>query len=107
MQRFRFTPTEQRVVVFVLAAFALGLATKCYRDAHPSPVPSQPSPGRARLRNASRAEPPASAETTADSPGPRNVTTPRKRARKSKRTEKHNLSDPVLDHEHQQQQENE
>jgi hypothetical protein len=31
---------EKRVVVFVLAAFVLGLVTKCYRDAHPSPPPS-------------------------------------------------------------------
>jgi hypothetical protein len=31
-QRFRLTPTEKRVAVFVLAAFVLGLATKCYRD---------------------------------------------------------------------------
>src|SRR5205807_3512770 len=40
-QRFRLTPTEKRVAVFVLAAFLLGLATKCYRDAHPSPAPVQ------------------------------------------------------------------
>jgi hypothetical protein len=38
-QRFRFTPTEKRVAVFVVAAFVLGLATKCYRDAHlPTPT---------------------------------------------------------------------
>ena len=40
-QRFRLTSTETRVVVFVLAAFVLGLVTKCYRDAHPSPAPAQ------------------------------------------------------------------
>ena len=34
-QRFRLTPTEKGVVLFVLAAFVLGLATKCYRDTHP------------------------------------------------------------------------
>jgi hypothetical protein len=34
-QRFRLTPTERRVAIFVIAAFVLGLATKCYRDAHP------------------------------------------------------------------------
>jgi hypothetical protein len=34
-QRFRLTPTEKRVAVFVLAALVLGLITKCYRDAHP------------------------------------------------------------------------
>jgi len=39
-QRFRLTPTEKRVAVFVLAAFVLGLATKCYRDAHSSPTPA-------------------------------------------------------------------
>jgi len=44
-QRFRLTPTEKRVVVFVLAAFMLGLITKCYRDAHPSPPPP-PAKGR-------------------------------------------------------------
>ena len=38
--RFRLTPTEKRVAVFVVAAFVLGLATKCYRDAHASPTPA-------------------------------------------------------------------
>lgn len=38
-QRLRLTPTERRVAVFVLAAVVLGLATKCYRDAHFSPYP--------------------------------------------------------------------
>ncbi|PYJ77482.1 MAG: hypothetical protein DME69_10510 [Verrucomicrobia bacterium] len=38
-QKFLLTPAEKRVVVFVLAAFTLGLGTKCYRDAHPSPAP--------------------------------------------------------------------
>jgi len=40
-QRFRLTQTEKRVAVFVAAAFMLGLVTKCYRDAHPSPTPVQ------------------------------------------------------------------
>src|SRR5262252_2073339 len=40
-QRFRLTPAEKRVVAFVAAAFLLGLITKCYRDAHPSPTPVQ------------------------------------------------------------------
>jgi hypothetical protein len=40
-QRFRLTSAEKRVVVFILAAFVLGLFTKCYRDAHPSPPLSQ------------------------------------------------------------------
>ncbi|PYJ72060.1 MAG: hypothetical protein DME75_06110 [Verrucomicrobia bacterium] len=43
-QRFLLTPTEKRVAVFVLAAFVLGLGTKCYRDTHP--VPSPPSAKR-------------------------------------------------------------
>ncbi|PYK40665.1 MAG: hypothetical protein DME60_07385 [Verrucomicrobia bacterium] len=43
-QRLLLTPTEKRVVVFVLGAFVLGLGTKCYRDAHPPFV----EPGRAR-----------------------------------------------------------
>jgi hypothetical protein len=34
-QRFVLTHEEKRVVGFVLAAFVLGLGTKCYRDAHP------------------------------------------------------------------------
>jgi hypothetical protein len=40
-QRFRLTPTEKRVAVFVVAAFVLGLATKCYRAAHSSPTPAE------------------------------------------------------------------
>jgi hypothetical protein len=39
-QRFRLTPMEKRVAVFVVAAFVLGLVTKCYRDAHSSPTPA-------------------------------------------------------------------
>lgn len=35
-QRFILTPTEKRVAVFIVAAFVLGLATKCYRDVHSS-----------------------------------------------------------------------
>jgi hypothetical protein len=45
-QRLLLTPTEKRVVVFVLAAFVLGLGTKCYRDAHPSPSSLAPKPTR-------------------------------------------------------------
>jgi hypothetical protein len=33
--RFVLTAEEKRVITFVIAAFLLGLATKCYRDAHP------------------------------------------------------------------------
>jgi hypothetical protein len=43
-QKLLLTPTEKRVVLFILAAFMLGLGTKCYRDAHPSPA----SPGSKR-----------------------------------------------------------
>jgi hypothetical protein len=32
------TPEEKRVILFVIAAFILGLATKCYRDTHPRPL---------------------------------------------------------------------
>ena len=39
-QRFRLTAIEKRVALFVVVAFVLGLITKCYRDAHPSPAPS-------------------------------------------------------------------
>jgi hypothetical protein len=33
--RWVLTPEEKRVIVFVLLAFALGLATKHYRETHP------------------------------------------------------------------------
>jgi len=39
-QRFRLTPTEKRVAIFILAAVVLGLATKWYRDAQSSPYPA-------------------------------------------------------------------
>jgi hypothetical protein len=45
-QRFRLTSTEIRVAAFVVAAFALGLITKCYRDTHSSPTPVETHPGR-------------------------------------------------------------
>ena len=47
-QRFRLTPTEKRVAVFVVAAIVLGLATKCYREAHPSPAPEARSARHAK-----------------------------------------------------------
>jgi hypothetical protein len=53
-QRFRLTPTEKRVIVFVAAAFVLGLVTKCYRDAHPSSNPVQTGKSRV-LRSSSNA----------------------------------------------------
>ncbi|MFN2542669.1 MAG: hypothetical protein ABR514_10965 [Chthoniobacterales bacterium] len=34
------TPEEKRVIIFILAAFVLGLGTKCYRERHPQPGPS-------------------------------------------------------------------
>ena len=36
--KFVLTPEEKRVITFVIAAFVLGLATKCYRDTHPRPA---------------------------------------------------------------------
>jgi hypothetical protein len=39
---------EKRVAVFVLAAFVLGLVTKCYRDTHPSRALPRSNPGKAR-----------------------------------------------------------
>jgi hypothetical protein len=35
---FVLTPEEKKTVCFVLVAFVLGLATKLYRDAHPTPL---------------------------------------------------------------------
>jgi hypothetical protein len=39
-QRLVLTSEEKRVIVFILAAFVLGLAAKHYRATHPQPVPS-------------------------------------------------------------------
>jgi hypothetical protein len=33
------TPEEKRVIIFVIAALLLGVATKCYRDAYPKTPP--------------------------------------------------------------------
>jgi hypothetical protein len=55
-QRFRLTPTERRVAVFVAAAFVLGLITKCYRDAHPAPTLVQTHSGKSGASVASRAK---------------------------------------------------
>jgi hypothetical protein len=38
--RFILTGEEKRVITFVIAAFFLGVATKCYRDVHPQTSPS-------------------------------------------------------------------
>src|SRR6476469_10521015 len=55
-QRFRLTPAETRVAVFVAAAFVFGLITKCYRDAHPSPTPIQTHSGKNRVSRSSSAK---------------------------------------------------
>jgi hypothetical protein len=37
-----FTPEEKRVLIFILFAFILGIATKQYRDSHPpAPAPQK------------------------------------------------------------------
>ena len=90
-QRFRLTPTERRVALFVAAAFGLGLITKCYRDAHPSPTPVQIHPGSSRT-SASRAK--------VDQPGAPHTGEATKRTRKS--AEKLDLSDSATKQEHQQ-----
>src|SRR5256885_3414554 len=90
-QRFRLTPTEGRVVVFVAAAFVLGLITKCYRDGHSSPTPVQTHPGSSRA-SASRAK--------ADQPRALNADGATRRRRKS--AEKLDLSDSATKQEHQQ-----
>jgi hypothetical protein len=91
-QRFRLTPTERRVVVFVAAAFVLGLVTKCYRDAHPSPTPVQTHSSRARASASFRAK--------ADQPGALKTGEAARRTRKS--AEKLDLSDSGTKQEHQQ-----
>src|SRR5262249_46812992 len=82
-QRFRLTSTERRVAVFVAAAFLLGLITKCYRDAHPSPTPVQTHSGRSEPSVLSRAKP--------KQPGALSTGQAAKRTRKS--AEKLNLPD--------------
>src|SRR5437763_9225964 len=85
-QRFRLTPTERRVAVFVAAAFVLGLTTKCYRDAHPSPTPVQAHLGSSRT--------PASFWAKVDRPRRLDSGTAIKPTRKS--AEKLNLSDSAM-----------
>jgi hypothetical protein len=91
-QRFRLTPTERRVVVFVASAFVLGLITKCYRDAQPSPTPVQTHPAGTRTSSS----PPAKV----DQPPVLNADQAPKRRRKS--AEKLDLPDAAAEHEHQQ-----
>src|SRR5207244_9926810 len=62
-QRFRLTPTEKRVAAFVVAAFALGLSTKCYRDAHQSPSLPQPNNTRTKFASPAPASTPARKRT--------------------------------------------
>jgi hypothetical protein len=81
-QRFRLTPTEKRIAVFVLAAFVLGLATKCYRDAHPSASLLQPNKTRTKFA----------------SPAPGSIPA-RKRTAKPTRTEKAGVANLMLDQE--------
>jgi hypothetical protein len=38
-QKLVLTPEEKRVIIFILVAFALGLATKCYRENHRQTLP--------------------------------------------------------------------
>src|SRR4029453_16129085 len=87
-ERFRLTPTEKRVVVFVAAAFVLGLITKCYRDAHPSPTPVQTHPARTRTSSSSPAK--------VDQPHVMNADQAPKRRRKS--AEKLDLPDAAAEH---------
>jgi len=51
--RLVLTPEEKRVVTFVLAAFILGLGTKCYRDRHSHP----PAPTDKKLSHVRTAQP--------------------------------------------------
>ena len=87
-ERFRLTPTERRVVVFVAAAFVLGLVTKCYHDARPSPTPVQTHSAKTRVSVSSRAK---AGQTRALNPG-----TAARRARKS--AEKLDLPDAAAEH---------
>jgi hypothetical protein len=80
------------VAVFVAAAFVLGLVTKCYRDAHPSPAPVQ------NHLAGSRASTPSRAKTR--QPGASNGGKATRRLRKS--AEKLDLSDSATKQKHQQ-----
>jgi hypothetical protein len=43
---FVLTLEEKKTICFVLIAFALGLATKYYRDRHPAPAPKPATSAR-------------------------------------------------------------
>jgi hypothetical protein len=70
----------------------LGLVTKCYRDAHPSPTPVQTHSGRAR----------ASASSRAKAGQPSALKTGEAARRMQKSTEKLDLSDSGTKQEHRQ-----
>src|SRR4249920_450735 len=91
-QRIRLTPTERRVALFVVAAFVLGLITKCYREAHPSPTPVQTHSGKSRVSRSSSAK--------VDQPGALNSRETARRPRKP--AEKLDLSDSATKQDHQQ-----
>jgi hypothetical protein len=91
-QRFHFTPTEIRVALFVFAAFALGLVTKCYRDVHSSPVPVQ---NRAGTTMTSR----STSKKMYESPALNGSDAARRTQRSA---EKHNLPDSAPEEEYQQ-----
>ena len=100
-QRFRLTPTERGVAVFVAAAFVLGLVTKCYRDAHPSPTPierhstTMKSMSRSRSPSTSKRKIRKAHDTRAVKPGD-----PARRLPKSE--EKLDLSDSATKQEYRQ-----
>ena len=84
------------MIVFILAAFVLGLGVKHYRDTHPFPVPlpSKKTSGLGARPSSSSAR----TESIFDSRAP-TFTPARKRTRKSTRAEELNLSDSALKHE--------
>ena len=43
MRVFVLTPEEKSALIFIVTAFLLGLATKHYRDSHPSTASAQKS----------------------------------------------------------------
>ena len=90
-QRFRLTPTERRVALFVAAAFVLGLVTKCYRDTHPSPTPIQTHSDKSRVSRLSSAK--------VDQPGAPNAGENARRTRRS--AEKLNLPDSPTEQDYQ------
>jgi hypothetical protein len=85
-QRFRLTPTERRVSVFIVAAFTLGLVTKCYRDAH-SALSSEHDPHRNTEASVRQAKAMQAGEVDANRPG----------TRRRKSAQKLNLSDSATE----------